>query len=228
MAVNKVVYNNNTLIDLTSDTVDATKLLKGYTAHDKKGVKITGTYEESKPTGSKNITTNGTYDVTNYASAVVNVPVPSGYVKPSGNIDITTSGKYDVTNYATATVEVSGGGNYENGDELTYGEAVVGYKVYGDDNNTDGYSTHFYSLDDGATWTSFGTLGNLGNWPSPLLSGVTQIKFKVITAPREMNEFYIKSETLGLNIRAIPLEVDESISQNYILNQDITDLDFGG
>lgn len=43
MAVNKVVYGGNTLIDLSEDTVTADKLLSGYTAHDKSGVKITGT-----------------------------------------------------------------------------------------------------------------------------------------------------------------------------------------
>lgn len=44
MAVSKVVYNGSTLIDLTGDTVAADKLLEGYTAHDKAGAKITGTY----------------------------------------------------------------------------------------------------------------------------------------------------------------------------------------
>ena len=43
MAVNKVVYDNNTLIDLTSDTVTADKLAQGYTAHDASGAAITGT-----------------------------------------------------------------------------------------------------------------------------------------------------------------------------------------
>ena len=43
MAVNKVVYGGQTLIDLTADTVDESKLLTGYTAHDKSGVRITGT-----------------------------------------------------------------------------------------------------------------------------------------------------------------------------------------
>ena len=43
MAINKIVYNNNTLIDLTSDTVSADKLVSGITAHDKSGAKITGT-----------------------------------------------------------------------------------------------------------------------------------------------------------------------------------------
>lgn len=43
MAYNKVVYGNNTIIDLTEDTVTAEKLLSGYTAHAKDGNVITGT-----------------------------------------------------------------------------------------------------------------------------------------------------------------------------------------
>lgn len=41
--VNKVQYGNTTLIDLTSDTVTADKLMQGYTAHDRTGALITGT-----------------------------------------------------------------------------------------------------------------------------------------------------------------------------------------
>lgn len=41
--VSKVVYFGETLIDLTSDTVEASKILKGFTAHDKSGAPITGT-----------------------------------------------------------------------------------------------------------------------------------------------------------------------------------------
>lgn len=41
--VNKVQFGNQTLIDLTSDTVTADKLMQGYTAHDRTGALITGT-----------------------------------------------------------------------------------------------------------------------------------------------------------------------------------------
>ncbi len=41
--INKVIYGNRTLIDLTGDTVEASKVLSGYTAHDKSGAPITGT-----------------------------------------------------------------------------------------------------------------------------------------------------------------------------------------
>lgn len=45
MAINKVIYGGNTLIDLTTDTVTADKMLAGYKAHDKSGTLITGSCE---------------------------------------------------------------------------------------------------------------------------------------------------------------------------------------
>lgn len=53
MAVSKVVYKENgiekVLIDLTSDTVAADKMVSGITAHDKTGALITGTLNASLP-----------------------------------------------------------------------------------------------------------------------------------------------------------------------------------
>lgn len=42
MAINKVIYGGNTLIDLTGDTITASDLLSGVIAHDKSGASITG------------------------------------------------------------------------------------------------------------------------------------------------------------------------------------------
>jgi len=42
MAVSKVIYGNQTLVDLTADTVVDNKLLSGYTAHGADGEAITG------------------------------------------------------------------------------------------------------------------------------------------------------------------------------------------
>lgn len=43
MAVNHVIINGETVVDLRNDTVSADKMLSGYTAHDKTGAAITGT-----------------------------------------------------------------------------------------------------------------------------------------------------------------------------------------
>lgn len=57
------------------------------------------------PTGTKTITTNGSHDVTAFATAQVNVPVG---VTPSGTKTITENGTYDVTSFASAVVNVTG------------------------------------------------------------------------------------------------------------------------
>jgi hypothetical protein len=54
MAVSKVIYGGETLIDLTKDTVKEDKLLKGYTAHGADGEKITGTCEYDSNTQDAN------------------------------------------------------------------------------------------------------------------------------------------------------------------------------
>lgn len=43
MAKSKIIYNGEVLLDLTGDTVEADKLLKGITAHGKDGEPVTGT-----------------------------------------------------------------------------------------------------------------------------------------------------------------------------------------
>ena len=51
---NKVMYNGNTLIDLTADTITAADLAYGVTAHDRSGAVITGTNTYDADTSDAN------------------------------------------------------------------------------------------------------------------------------------------------------------------------------
>ena len=102
-------------IDISHDTVDAAHLLEGYTAHDRQGNAITGTYTDSSvPTSqTKTVTpTKATQVVTpdsgvDYLSQVTVNPIPSNYIVPSGTKNITANGTSDVTSYASVSVNVS-------------------------------------------------------------------------------------------------------------------------
>lgn len=50
MAINKVIYGNDVLIDLTADTITASDLASGVTAHDASGAAITGTSTKDSDT----------------------------------------------------------------------------------------------------------------------------------------------------------------------------------
>lgn len=56
MAKNKIIYGGETLIDLTSDTVETSNLLEGFTAHDRHGEIITGTCSYDADTSDANAT----------------------------------------------------------------------------------------------------------------------------------------------------------------------------
>jgi len=72
--------------------------------------------------GTINLVQNGSYDVRDYATAIVAVP------GPSGNVEITVNGTYDITDYASVTVNVpSGGGGISGGFNVTFVVQSVDY-----------------------------------------------------------------------------------------------------
>jgi hypothetical protein len=70
------------------------------------------------PSGTSEITQNGTFDIAQYSAASVNVPVPP---QPSGTLSISENGAYDVASYASANVNVAGGGGITADDIATTG-----------------------------------------------------------------------------------------------------------
>lgn len=91
--INKIVYGNNTLIDLTSDTVNSNNLLSGITAHAANGNSIIGNLNCSIKTGQ----TRGLYNVTEQHTIdlglkplfiiLVTSTRRSGIIGPSGDDD---------------------------------------------------------------------------------------------------------------------------------------------
>ena len=78
MAINKVEYNGEVLIDLTEDKVNENQLLEGAVCHDASGIKIEG-----------KIKNNG--DVTKSFSGLgedISVEIPAGYTE-GGIISLT-------------------------------------------------------------------------------------------------------------------------------------------
>lgn len=125
---NKVIYNGNTLIDLTQDTITPSRLISGYTAHDASGAPIVGvakgenvmikTMEEftenyDNPLGFivsyNNVTTGKTY-VTN------SVTTSKGVLVETTSADLASAWFFEATEtanrYAIYTYLTEGGDKY--------------------------------------------------------------------------------------------------------------------
>ena len=109
--VSKVIYNGNTLIDLTGDTVTAATLASGITAHDKSGALVTGTntYDSdtsddtavaaeilaTKTAHARGSQITGTMPNNGAVNGIINTvsqeyTVPVGYHDGSGKVKINT------------------------------------------------------------------------------------------------------------------------------------------
>lgn len=123
MPINKVVYGNTTVIDLTDSTLaQANQLVNGVTAYDRSGTKITGTYEGSEWTSGIYMDEDNYIRVSPLAGAG-GVSFESGYLvfastasggsssATLGTKAITSNGTYDASDdsldgYSEVTVNV--------------------------------------------------------------------------------------------------------------------------
>ena len=90
MAISKVIYGNETLIDLTSDTVEASKLAAGYTAHGKDGEPIVGTNTYDADTSDADATAA---EILNTKTAYVNGQKITGSMPNRGAVSGSISDK---------------------------------------------------------------------------------------------------------------------------------------
>lgn len=97
------------------------------------------------------ITENGTVEVVpdaGYAlskvTAVVDVPIPDGYIQPSGTLEVTENGTHDVSEYASVNVNVPTGDDssdlpagYRRVDYIQFtGEQIVDMEIVGNQNTS--------------------------------------------------------------------------------------------
>lgn len=102
MAINKVVYGGNTLIDLTGDSVTAAALYSGAKAHDKSGEQIVGT---------------NPYNAANVDPAVANILA----ALTEKGVDTSGAGLGDIA-ALVAGIEAGGGGLALYHETITYEE----------------------------------------------------------------------------------------------------------
>ena len=90
MAISKVIYGGQTLIDLTADTITPDKLKKGYTAHGANGEVINGTCEHDANTQDA---TAADSEILSGKTAYVKGSKKTGTMKNNGAVSGTISEK---------------------------------------------------------------------------------------------------------------------------------------
>ena len=90
MAINKVIYDGSTLLDLTGDTITASDLAYGVTAHDRSGTQITGQSTKDSDTTDADATQ---YEILATKTAYVNKVKVTGQMVNNGAVSGTISTK---------------------------------------------------------------------------------------------------------------------------------------
>ena len=96
MAINKIIYGGNTLLDLTGDTITAEDLAYGVTAHNRSGVQITGDSTKDSDTTDANAMQS---EILNGRTAYVNKVKVTGNMVNNGGVTgtiATKAGQYTI------------------------------------------------------------------------------------------------------------------------------------
>lgn len=102
MGVSKVIYGNNTLIDLTADTITPNALLNGFTAHDASGNAVTGNCTYDADTSDANATqstlligSNAYVNGTKVEGTMPNRGAVTGYISEVNEEFVINAGYHD-------------------------------------------------------------------------------------------------------------------------------------
>ena len=140
MAVNKVVLGEDTLIDLTADTVSADKLSKGVTAHDMAGEPIVGTMEAGA--GKEYTFTDGLTETDGVVKWDLSDRIKAGTAK--GSVRINRNDKdnsvYNDGDCSLAFGRSGSEGSYA-GSKLGIGAAGNGSLAFGDIGSSQSYNS---------------------------------------------------------------------------------------
>lgn len=182
MAINKVVYGATVLVDLTSDTVDAAHLAKGYTAHDAGGNLIVGALEQQR---SENLLSGITpYLLEGTRQNGKTYVIPAGYVNGTEYIE------YEL-NIPTLTSDV------------TYGVFVSGYSK----NDFRAYAPRLYYRDASGSVT-YNPVSSVYFTKTPDVK-VVCIKLASGTKPMHLDLIFAKSQypaSVFTNVMLVPLD----------------------
>ena len=156
MAVSKVVYGGEVLIDITDSSVTASKLVSGYSAYNKAGEKVNGSLDLSGTTAtastvrsgykflnSSGTLTTGTYNPT---TSAVTVTSTSGYT-------INTCNARNIGDQYIVAFKVTKGSNWANGNSIIRIK-VSGKTTYSVQSTMAGTGTFSTNTSDGVLCTA--------------------------------------------------------------------------
>lgn len=120
--INKIIYGDQTLIDLTSDTVASNKMLSGITAHDKTGATVTGSIPSLGANTYTPTTTAQTINANQYLSGIQTISGDINFVADNlkaGTTIFGVAGTFTGDANAASSEILSGKTAYVNGLKIT-------------------------------------------------------------------------------------------------------------
>lgn len=191
--VNKVIFGSDVIMDISSDTVAANKLLSGFTAHDHTGAPITGECTFDSDTTDADATTD---EILSGKYAYVNKSKLQGTMTNRGEVHYTLSARDSEVNIPQGYHDGSGGIGLSSADKsalvaanVRQGITVLG--IEGTMSNMEGVKATSASI---TPYTTAQTIvpTDLGNFNS-----ITQISVSAIAKTETDNLAGGKTVTIG-------------------------------